>query len=121
MASKKRAHPFEENDGASSTLRQSSHQKKRALLSSKVDALKLGTSTSSKRPSRPPSFCPHCGNYLSIKTFRKHKKLYYNGQTDVWNKAEDCLQSDEIAGKRSRLPFLSQSVIRTFHNFVGHT
>lgn len=38
----------------------------------------LETKTDVTTLSANRKMCPHCSNFLSIKTFRKHKQLYYN-------------------------------------------
>ena len=49
-----------------------------------------------------PLFCGHCEELLSLKTFRRHRKLYYNSETDEWiTKARlnpskhDCVSEDQ--------------------------
>ena len=32
--------------------------------------------------------CPHCNQWLSLKTYRAHKRLFYNEDTDEWLKSE---------------------------------
>ena len=29
-------------------------------------------------------WCPHCGKELNIKTYKEHKRLYYNESTKEW-------------------------------------
>ena len=29
-------------------------------------------------------FCPHCSESLSLKTFKTHKRLYYDEDADKW-------------------------------------
>ena len=39
---------------------------------------------SPKRLHTDQRFCPHCSNFLSYKTFRAHKWLYYDETTGSW-------------------------------------
>ena len=32
--------------------------------------------------------CGHCGKMLTLKTYRRHRKLYYQSETDEWITAE---------------------------------
>ena len=40
--------------------------------------------SSPKRLRIDQRFCPHCNNFLSYKTFRAHKRLYYNETEETW-------------------------------------
>ena len=31
-------------------------------------------------------FCPHCGTYVANKTYKMHRRLYFDVQTDQWVK-----------------------------------
>lgn len=31
-------------------------------------------------------FCAHCNSHLSLKTWRAHRRLYYNDDTETWIK-----------------------------------
>ena len=31
--------------------------------------------------------CEHCGQTLSLKTYKRHRRLYYNTESDAWIKA----------------------------------
>ena len=33
--------------------------------------------------------CPHCGKVLNIKTFKEHRRLYYDDATKLWTTNED--------------------------------
>ena len=37
-----------------------------------------------KRLRTDQRFCPHCSNLLSYKTYRAHKRLYYDDVKDHW-------------------------------------
>ena len=82
MASRKRS--------ASTGDGQPTVPKKRSMLHSRIES--LGNQNSDARKSaeklKRSVFCPHCGCYLSPKTFRKHKALYYNKDKDIWVGAE---------------------------------
>ena len=41
-------------------------------------------STGCKRLRTDHRFCPHCNELLSYKTFRAHKRLYYDEHKDEW-------------------------------------
>lgn len=32
--------------------------------------------------------CPHCGCYLSLKTYKSHRRLYYDVHSDIWHKTD---------------------------------
>lgn len=38
-------------------------------------------------------WCEHCGESLSFKTCKKHKKLYYNKETQKWVKKGEVTQA----------------------------
>lgn len=40
--------------------------------------------SSPKRLRTDQRFCPHCNNLLSYKTYRAHKRLYYNETEETW-------------------------------------
>lgn len=37
-----------------------------------------------KRPRLDQRYCPHCYETVSYKTYRAHKRLYYNIETNSW-------------------------------------
>ena len=37
-----------------------------------------------KRPRPDQRMCPHCNQIVSYKTYRAHKRLYYNSETNAW-------------------------------------
>ena len=37
-----------------------------------------------KRPRPSQRFCPHCNEILSYKTYRAHKRLYFDSDNDIW-------------------------------------
>ena len=52
-----------------------------------------------KRIRRPDiRCCPHCSAVVSYKTFKRHKRLYYNSYTSVWH-----ISSHEVSGECSNL------------------
>lgn len=49
--------------------------------------------------------CPHCGKELNIKTYKEHKRLYYNDSTKEWLRTEPTLfESDSEASTDMSLP-----------------
>ena len=64
---------------------------RRGLLSSKVDKLQCIPKVT--KPKR--RFCPHCGKHLAEKTYRRHRRLYYDDQSDCWKN----ITSENILGK----------------------
>ena len=36
-------------------------------------------------------YCPHCGERVSLSTFHRHKRLYYNETSRTWTKKSDVL------------------------------
>ena len=45
-------------------------------------------------------FCPHCGVEVAKKTFKTHKRLYYDSNTDQWVKrrtTEEVSEASEYA------------------------
>lgn len=53
--------------------------------------------------------CPHCTEQLSIKTFKAHKRRYYDSQTGVWLKKSQSIDSDigEDTPSREESPSLA--------------
>lgn len=75
---------------ASKRDRDDSRLIKRAVLSSKVDSIRV-------RPyNLDGTFCPHCQRRLSSKTYRKHKMLYYNTTTEIWTTVN--IDVDDVSG-----------------------
>ena len=62
--------------------------RKKPFLSSKLES----TSGRRHKTSRDVS-CLHCDRFLSIKTYKKHEKLYYDRRESRWNKKNP--QDDE--------------------------
>lgn len=44
--------------------------------------------TSSTRSHLTHKRCPHCGKNLNLKTFKEHRRLYYDSNRKSWNKCE---------------------------------
>ena len=40
-------------------------------------------------------FCPHCGTCVANKTYRMHKRLYYDDQGDQWVKKKAMTTDEE--------------------------
>ena len=45
--------------------------------------------------------CPHCGKNLNLKTFKEHRRLYYDSNKRSWNKCEGT--SSQTASSSSLL------------------
>ena len=73
MASRKR------NPSSGSNLA----RKKRSMLSAKVESV---AESVGRRSAHKTIFCPHCDSFLSSKTFRKHKALYFDSSKAAWTK-----------------------------------
>ena len=58
---------------------QSIASKKRSILSARVDSIKKR-----KHAEKRSVFCPHCDLFVCLKTFKKHKALYYDADNDSW-------------------------------------
>ena len=43
----------------------------------------------SKLPKLGMSFCHHCEKFLASKTYKRHKKLFYNEETERWITADE--------------------------------
>ena len=50
-----------------------------------------------KRLRTDERFCPHCSKLLSYKTFRAHKRLYYDDIKDQWHQVsgEEPVESED--------------------------
>ena len=55
------------------SLQVTSKLKSRSIIATKLQSMKDSSSNSSKNVQKPTEWCPHC----SIKTFKKHKSLYF--------------------------------------------
>lgn len=42
-------------------------------------------------------FCPHCNTSVSLKTFKRHRVLYYNPDASVWTRAESSCGMDDCS------------------------
>ncbi len=42
-------------------------------------------------------YCPHCQKQCNIKTFREHKRLYFNFETNSWVNSLDLLPKNSLA------------------------
>ena len=101
MASRKRKE-HDSSDGNSL----SSASKKRSILYSKLDSLDAENSKARKSDKRSV-FCPHCDCCLSVKTFRKHKTLYYNSDEEpAWEKAGGSKKKSAGTYIKSEVSFL---------------
>ena len=84
----------------------SSASKKRSILYSKLDSLDAENSKARKFDKRSV-FCPHCDCCLSVKTFRKHKTLYYNSDEEpAWEKAGGSKKKSAGTYIKSEVSFL---------------
>ena len=61
--------------------------------------------------------CPHCDQLLSVKTFKAHKRTYYDASRNTWLK-KSCAQSTSRLADRSDedeqapAPFPTPSLVR---------
>ena len=39
--------------------------------------------------------CPHCNGYISLKTFKAHKRRYYDSESDTWHTLQSPADLDE--------------------------
>jgi len=68
-----------------------------------------------KRPCISHRHCPHCDKLLNVKTFKEHKRLFFDRDTKLWHRVlstisgESSLSNEE--NKRERHFTLSPSVI----------
>ena len=46
-------------------------------------------------------FCPHCSKSLSLKTFKAHKRRFYNSQSEVWYKSQWMSETQSLASSSS--------------------
>lgn len=69
--------------------------KTRSSIAAKLQLVQGGTSTrtSSNRTKNPTKWCPHCDCVLTIKTFKRHRSLYFNPRVNKWLKAEGLSES----------------------------
>lgn len=94
MTSRKRNPEDNGNESASSNLN-TKRFKTRAVLSTKLESIKTIHSKSSNLPT---AFCPHCESRLSMKTYKKHKMLYYNEPIESWTKAGSNYSASTLEG-----------------------
>lgn len=40
--------------------------------------------------------CPHCSQFISLKTYKAHKRLYYDSDACVWQTSEVCSNSHSL-------------------------
>ena len=59
-------------------------------MSSKLES--VGSDRRRKTPIVP---CPHCHRYLSLKTYKKHERLYYKPREDQWEQSVTDTQDDD--------------------------
>ena len=45
------------------------------------------------------SFCPHCGEFVAPRTYRRHKRDYYNEETGSWDVGERYSSDEESSAK----------------------
>ena len=60
--------------------------------------------------------CPHCDQLLSVKTFKAHKRRYYDASRNTWLK-KSCGQSTSLADRsdedeQAPAPFPTPSLVR---------
>ena len=60
-------------------------------------------------------FCPHCGALVSRKTYRMHKRLYYDSDTEQWIKRKALDSGDSSKSMYSR----HIAVVTIFYNYVS--
>ena len=39
--------------------------------------------------------CPHCNEYVSLKTYKAHRRLHYDAITDRWSRRESSVSEEE--------------------------
>ena len=59
------------------------HNRSGDLLSSRLRAAHVAK----RRKTSKLTLCPHCGQMLATKTFKKHKRLYFRLPQNVWIKS----------------------------------
>lgn len=69
---------------------------------------------SRKKPSRPPAsrnrhFCPHCGQNLKLKTFKKHERLFLRKDGYCVNKRRKSKDHDASSSESDGMPFVVHS------------
>lgn len=42
-------------------------------------------------------YCPHCQSYLSIKTFKAHRRLFFNEDTTSWSVQENDTEEENFS------------------------
>lgn len=55
----------------------------------------MEASGSSSREKR--KYCGHCDDYVALKTYRCHEKLYYISAEARWKKCDDISSDEEIS------------------------
>ena len=65
--------------------------KSRSIIAAKLQSIKDSTSSNSKYAQKPTKWCPHCNCSLSVKTFKKHKSLYF--MQNEWLTTEELSES----------------------------
>ena len=40
--------------------------------------------------------CPHCSQFISLKTYKAHKRLYYDSDACVWQTSKVCSDSHSL-------------------------
>lgn len=63
---------------------------KEGLRSSEMSSRRSSGST----PRKTRSLCPHCGQLLSLKTFKAHKRMYYDSSSNTWLSKQTLVAQD---------------------------
>lgn len=59
-----------------------------------------------KRVRTDQRYCPHCSRVLCYKTFKSHKRLYYNSETNDWYQLPGDVEVENMKEKASPPPDL---------------
>lgn len=47
-----------------------------------------------KRPRFSHRHCPHCDNLLNVKTFKEHKRLFFDRDTKLWHRVPNTVSGE---------------------------
>ena len=57
-----------------------------SCASDEDELLRKDTASKKRKVSKQEMFCGHCGLMLCLKTFKRHKRLYFDEETMKWVK-----------------------------------
>ena len=90
------------NDDPLESLKVTSNLKSRSIIATKLQSIKDSSSNSSKNVQKPTEWCPHCSCNLSIKTFKKHKLLYFKqNKWLITEELQDSFVNEDILGNHA--------------------